>query len=179
MIQFLSNFRVGGSVEENFILGRMGLSAPCCPHPSGVSQSSGSTKGEYGAGLGRGVLWRGGQGWQQARRVLPANKHSILCPPKPTALRVQDSWQPVPVCRCPFHFCRAKRSCQTSPLKPGERFLQVSEEWWWPGEGVCLRVGGFQNPLFRGRGRLATLELSFLPSLVLAAVQVPAGAQKV
>lgn len=55
VIQSLSHFRVGGSVEETLIPGHLGLSATC-----GRSQSSSSTEGECGAGLRRGTLWRVG-----------------------------------------------------------------------------------------------------------------------
>lgn len=42
-------------------------------------------------------------------------------------------------------FCKVKRSCLSVPLKPGEWLLQVSRQWWWLGEGMCLRVGGFHG----------------------------------
>lgn len=42
-------------------------------------------------------------------------------------------------------FCRVKRPCLSVPLKPRECLLQVSGQWWWLGEGMCLRVGGFHG----------------------------------
>lgn len=117
-------------------------------------------------------MWRGKRG-QGA-----ACEHPILCPPYPAALGLQDSRQPSPVCRRPFHFLQSREAPSSQgPSSPGSCFSRAMGNGGGQGKGRFSGLVGPRTPL-PWKGKLAALEPSCLSSLVLAAVQGPSVAQK-